>query len=154
MKETGVPGINHRPWTGDHHPATCRYRESNLDRGDGKWGFNPWLFRPQSDYKLTRRLEYCIRSKKFALFHFQTLSWSAMSKGTKSSLSRSRSIDQQINHDREQKQRELQLLVLGKLTHIRLVDPSIFINWTNLFPILGVSGVLFHFCSIFNRYSC
>ena len=105
----------------------------------------PALSRPELDCKLIRRLEYCIRSKTFALFHFQTLSWSAMSKGTKSSLSRSRSIDQQINHDREQKQRELQLLVLGRLTHIRLADLSILINWTSPFPILGVSGVLFHF---------
>ena len=30
-------------------------------------------------------------------------------------------------------------------THICLVDPSILINWTSPFPILGVAGVLFHF---------
>ena len=39
------------------------------------------------------------------------------------------------------------------LTHICLVDPSIFINWTSPFPILGVSGVLFHFYSVSTRYS-
>ena len=32
-----------------------------------------------------------------------------------------------------------------RLTHICLVDPSILINWMSPFPILGVSGVLFHF---------
>ena len=31
------------------------------------------------------------------------------------------------------------------LTHICLVDYAILINWTSPFPILGVSGVLFHF---------
>ena len=35
----------------------------------------------------------------------------------------------------------------NSLTHICLVDPSILINWTSPFPILGVSGVLFHFYS-------
>ena len=40
------------------------------------------------------------------------------------------------------------------LTHICLVDPSFLINWTSPFPILGVPGVLFHFYSIWNRYSC
>ena len=40
------------------------------------------------------------------------------------------------------------------LTHVYLVDPPILINWTSPFPILGVSGVLFHFYSISNRYSC
>ena len=39
-------------------------------------------------------------------------------------------------------------------THICLVDRSILINWTNPFPILGVSGVLFHVYSISKRYSC
>ena len=39
------------------------------------------------------------------------------------------------------------------LTHICLVDPSILINWTSPFSILGVSDVLFHFHSISNRYS-
>ena len=34
------------------------------------------------------------------------------------------------------------------------MDPSILINWTSPFPVLGVSGVLFHFYSISNRYSC
>ena len=33
------------------------------------------------------------------------------------------------------------------LTHICLVDPSILINWTSPFPMLGVSHVLFHFYS-------
>ena len=40
------------------------------------------------------------------------------------------------------------------LTNICLVDPSIHINWTITLPILGVFGVLFHFYSISNRYSC
>ena len=42
------------------------------------------------------------------------------------------------------------------LTHICQVDFSILINWTSPFPVLGVSGVLFHFyCTcISNRYSC
>ena len=40
------------------------------------------------------------------------------------------------------------------LTHIRLVDPAILINWMSPFPIIGVSGVLFHFYSISNRSSC
>ena len=35
-----------------------------------------------------------------------------------------------------------------------LVDLSILTNWTSPFPILGVSGVLFHFYSFSNRYSC
>ena len=43
-------------------------------------------------------------------------------------------------------------IILLSLTHICLVDPSILINWTSQFPILGVSGVLFY--SISNRYSC
>ena len=34
------------------------------------------------------------------------------------------------------------------LTHICLVDPSILINWTSPFPILGVSGALLNFYSI------
>ena len=40
------------------------------------------------------------------------------------------------------------------LTHICLVDPSILINWTSPFPFLGMTGVLFHFYSISNRYFC
>ena len=40
------------------------------------------------------------------------------------------------------------------LTHICRVDPSILINWTSPLPILGVSGVRFHFYSISNKYSC
>ena len=40
------------------------------------------------------------------------------------------------------------------LTHICLVDRSILINWMSPFPILGVSGVLFHFYSLSNRFSC
>ena len=40
------------------------------------------------------------------------------------------------------------------LTHICLVDFSILIKWMSLFPVLGVSGVLFHFYSIFYRNSC
>ena len=35
-------------------------------------------------------------------------------------------------------------LKLRHLTHIFLVDTSILINWTSPFPVLGVSGVLFH----------
>ena len=34
------------------------------------------------------------------------------------------------------------------------VDFSIIIKWTSPFPILGVSGILFHFYSIFDRNSC
>ena len=34
------------------------------------------------------------------------------------------------------------------LTHICLVEPSIFINWTSPFQILVLPGVLFHFYSI------
>ena len=40
------------------------------------------------------------------------------------------------------------------LTNICFVDLSILISWTNPFPILGVSGVLFHFYFILNRNSC
>ena len=40
------------------------------------------------------------------------------------------------------------------LTHICRVDPSVLINWTSPFPIFVESGVLFHFYSISNRYSC
>ena len=47
-----------------------------------------------------------------------------------------------------------QLVLDGKLTHICLVELSILMNWTSSFPILGVSGVLFHFYSVSNRYSC
>ena len=42
----------------------------------------------------------------------------------------------------------------GILTQICLMDLSILINWISPFPIWGVSGVLFHFYSISNRYSC
>ena len=40
------------------------------------------------------------------------------------------------------------------LTYICLVDPSTLISWMSPFPILGVSGVLFHFYSISTSYSC
>ena len=40
------------------------------------------------------------------------------------------------------------------LTHICPVDYSILINWTSPFPVLGVSGVLFHLYLIFDRNSC
>ena len=40
---------------------------------------------------------------------------------------------------------------MATLTHICLVDPSILINWTSPFPILGVSGVLFHFLFCFEQ---
>ena len=43
---------------------------------------------------------------------------------------------------------------LIQLTHICVVDFPILINWTSPFPILGVSGELFHLYSILNRYSC
>ena len=33
VEETGE---NHRPWTGDHYPATCRHRDSILSRSGGK----------------------------------------------------------------------------------------------------------------------
>ena len=39
-----------------------------------------------------------------------------------------------------------------RLTHICLVDPSIHISWTSPLPVLGVSGVLFDFYYISNRY--
>ena len=42
----------------------------------------------------------------------------------------------------------------GILTHIRLVDLPILINWTSPFPILGLSGVPFHSYSNFNKNSC
>ena len=38
-------------------------------------------------------------------------------------------------------------------THICQVDPSTLIKWTSPFPILGVSGVRFHFYYIANRFS-
>ena len=44
--------------------------------------------------------------------------------------------------------------VKSNLTHISLADPSILINWTSPFPGLGVSGILFLFYSILNRYFC
>ena len=40
------------------------------------------------------------------------------------------------------------------LTHICPVEFSIVIKWTSPFPVLGMSGVLFHFYSIFDRNSC
>ena len=40
------------------------------------------------------------------------------------------------------------------LTHICLVDSSILINWMSPFPILGVSGVLFHFYYSSDRNFC
>ena len=43
---------------------------------------------------------------------------------------------------------------INKITHICLVDPSILISWTSPYPILGVSGVLFHCYFISNRYFC
>ena len=40
------------------------------------------------------------------------------------------------------------------LTHICPVNSSILINWTRPSPILGASGILFHFYSISNRNYC
>ena len=40
------------------------------------------------------------------------------------------------------------------LTHICLLDFSILIKWTSQFPVLGVSGILFHLYLIFNRNKC
>ena len=40
------------------------------------------------------------------------------------------------------------------LTHICLMDPSILINWTSPFPILGVSGVFFIFILFRIEYFC
>ena len=34
------------------------------------------------------------------------------------------------------------------------MDYAILINWTSPFPILGVSGVIFHFYFIFDRNFC
>ena len=39
-----------------------------------------------------------------------------------------------------------------ELTYICLEHPSFLTNWTSPFPILGVSGVLFHFNYISNRF--
>ena len=36
VKETGEPGENHRTWTGDHYPATCRDPDSNPDHSGDK----------------------------------------------------------------------------------------------------------------------
>ena len=36
VEETGEPGENHRPWTGDHYPATCGHRDSIPGRSGGK----------------------------------------------------------------------------------------------------------------------
>ena len=35
-----------------------------------------------------------------------------------------------------------------------LVDSSALINWASPLPLLGVSGIFFHFCFISNRKSC
>ena len=42
----------------------------------------------------------------------------------------------------------------SSLTHICLMDLSIYINLASPFPILRVSGALFHFYYILNRNSC
>ena len=34
--KTGEPGGNHRHWTGDHYPATCRHQDSILGRSGGE----------------------------------------------------------------------------------------------------------------------
>ena len=47
-------------------------------------------------------------------FGFQTFSLSTMNKGGRAALARSKSIDHQIDEDRERRQREVQLLILGK----------------------------------------
>ena len=39
----------------------------------------------------------------------------------------------------------LDFLTMLYLTHICLVDPSIFINWASPFSIIGVSEIFFHF---------
>ena len=36
VEETGEPGENHRPWMGEHYPATCRHRDSTPGRSVGK----------------------------------------------------------------------------------------------------------------------
>ena len=54
----------------------------------------------------------------------------------------------------KEKRKCIFLQEISSLTHNCLVDPSIFINWTNSFPILGMPGVLFDFYSILNRYFC
>ena len=41
----------------------------------------------------------------------------------------------------------LEVSLTNNLTHICLVDPSVLINWTSPFSILGVSSILFHFYS-------
>ena len=36
VEVTGDPGENHRPWTGDHYPVTCRHRDSISGRSVGR----------------------------------------------------------------------------------------------------------------------
>ena len=49
----------------------------------------------------------------------QTLSWSSMSKSSRTAVNRSKSIDHQLEEEREKKEKEVLLLVLGKL-HVSL----------------------------------
>ena len=54
VEETDLPGENHRHWTGDHYPATCRRRGSNPGRSSSielvqatvadSWT-NPWMMK-------------------------------------------------------------------------------------------------------------
>ena len=46
VKETGVPGGNHRLWTGDHYPAICRHREMTRAAILSSMGFISALSRP------------------------------------------------------------------------------------------------------------
>ena len=46
VEETGVPGGNHRPWAGDHYPATCRRRDQTRTTAVTGEGFTPALSRP------------------------------------------------------------------------------------------------------------
>ena len=45
------------------------------------------------------------------------------------------------------------MIIIRYLTHLCLANFPILINWMSPFPILGLSGVLFHFYSISNRNS-
>ena len=50
----------------------------------------------------------------YGCFVLQSFSLGAMNKGGRAALARSKSIDHQIDEDRERRQREVQLLILGK----------------------------------------
>ena len=56
LKKTGEPGENHRPWTGDHCPATSLYYNSNSGRNGDKRVFYHYAIRaPERNVKLRSR---------------------------------------------------------------------------------------------------